>query len=89
MMKSASARLPTAWGGGNSKGEAERNAMKFCRDASKNKCEVVVTYQQCGAYASSRKYSGSASGASEQAVKAQAIRECGDRACKIVVADCN
>src|SRR5438477_186476 len=32
--------------------------MKFCKEASGAKCDVAVTYEKCGAYASSRKYSG-------------------------------
>ena len=76
-------------GGGASRGEAERNAMKFCRENSTRKCEVVVTYQQCGAYASSRNYYGKATAATEQAVKERALSECGQRSCKIIVADCN
>lgn len=76
-------------GGGASRGEAERNAMKFCRENSKRKCEVAVTYQQCGAYASSRNYSGTATGATEQAVRQGALSECGQRTCKVIVADCN
>jgi hypothetical protein len=41
-------------GGGDSKAEATKNAMKFCKEASGTKCDVAVTYEKCGAYASSR-----------------------------------
>jgi hypothetical protein len=76
-------------GGGDTKAEATKNAMKFCKEAAGVKCEVAVSYEKCGAYASSRKYSGSASASSESDAKKKALSECNDASCKILVADCN
>ena len=76
-------------GGGDSKAEATKNAMKFCKEASGTKCDVAVTYEKCGAYASSRKYSGTGTASTAQEAKKKALGECNNASCRVLIADCN
>lgn len=76
-------------GGGGSKGEAEKNAKSFCKEAGGKKCEVLVTYQQCGAYAASKKYSGVGTAATKKAAEAKALSACNNSNCSIAASDCN
>jgi hypothetical protein len=76
-------------GGGGTKDEAEKNAQKFCAEAGGKNCAVLVTYQQCGAYAASNKYSGTGTGATKEIAKVAALKECNNANCSIVTADCN
>lgn len=75
-------------GGGDSESKASDNAMRFCRRAGGKSCKVVVTYNQCAAYAVSRRNTGSGKGATQKEAEAQALQVCNDR-CRIVVSDCN
>jgi Domain of unknown function (DUF4189) len=76
-------------GGGDSKAEASKNAMKFCKEASGTKCDVAVTYEKCGAYALSRKYSGTGTASTAQEAKKKALGECNNASCRVLIADCN
>ena len=76
-------------GGGDSKAEASQSAMKFCKEASGKKCDVAVTYEKCGAYASSKKYSGTGTASTAQEAKKKALNECNNASCKVLIADCN
>jgi hypothetical protein len=75
-------------GGGDSEAKASDNALRFCRRAGGKGCKIVVTYNQCAAYAVSRTTSASGKGGTQKAAEAQALDACKDR-CKIVVSDCN
>jgi hypothetical protein len=76
-------------GQGGSKAEAESQAMKACKGEGNSGCAVEVSYNSgCGAYASSKKYSGHGTGGSKAVASAAAMKSCGDSSCKIVVADC-
>ena len=68
--------------------EAQRAALKECRDAGNEECETVLTFKGCGAYAASRSYYGVGSGSSLTAAERKAIEACGNNACKVVVSDC-
>lgn len=76
-------------GGGDSKAEATKNSQKFCREAGGKHCEVMVTYQQCGAYAVSKKFSGTGIGATKKAAERKALEQCSNDNCNVVVSDCN
>jgi hypothetical protein len=76
-------------GGGDTMDQAIANAQGFCRKAGGNKCETVVSYQQCGGYAASAKSWGAGSGATNKAAEAAAMSKCNDSRCKIIVSDCN
>jgi hypothetical protein len=75
-------------GEGDSDGEAKHEALKQCKEAGNDDCKIAVTYDTCGAYASSRKYSGTGTGETEAAAKQRALESCGRDSCKIVTSDC-
>lgn len=76
-------------GGGTSEDEAAKAAMKFCGEAGGKECKVVVTYNQCGAYAASKTGGGWGKSATKKTAETQALAGCNSESCKIVVSDCN
>ncbi|MBF0339347.1 MAG: DUF4189 domain-containing protein [Magnetococcales bacterium] len=76
-------------GGGDSEKDAKKNALKYCKEAKGANCKVVVTYNECGAYAVTKKYSGVGSAKSKAAAEKIAVEKCGSPKCKVVVSDCN
>jgi len=76
-------------GGGDFKAEATKNSQKFCKEAGGKNCEVLVTYQQCGAYAVSKKFSGTGVGPTKKAAEKKALEQCSNSNCNVVVSDCN
>lgn len=76
-------------GGGDSKAEASKFSQKFCKEAGGKNCQVLVTYQQCGAYAASNKYSGTGTGATKKTAESKALAECNNSNCSVVTSDCN
>jgi hypothetical protein len=76
-------------GGGDSDEEAKTNAMKFCKEAGGQECKPVVAYQECGAYAASKKGGGYGINTTKKTAEAKAISGCDDDGCKVVVSDCN
>jgi hypothetical protein len=74
--------------GASSRAEAGRDAMKECRKQGNKNCKVAVRFDTCGAYASSRKNSGIGYGKSVDVARTMAMNECGTKACKIIVAEC-
>ena len=73
--------------GYDTEAEAKRAAMKFCKENGDN-CKVVVWFKTCGAYASSKKYYGYGYGATKGKATAAALDMCGQKSCKVVVAEC-
>jgi Domain of unknown function (DUF4189) len=67
---------------------ASRGAMKECR-AQNKACKVVITFETCGAYASSGRRWGAGEGVTEGAARRKSLVNCGNEACKVVVAECN
>ena len=77
-------------GSGNTKAAAEADAMKNCKSEGNTGCAVEVSYKDmCGAYASSKKYSGHGTGMTKEAASKAALSSCGDAHCKIVATDCD
>jgi hypothetical protein len=74
-------------GEGDTQREAQREAMKSCREHN-NSCQVVAVYEQCGAYASSRQHAGTGMGRTERDAQMAALDSCGSGGCKVVVSDC-
>lgn len=74
--------------GAGSRDEAGRAALAECKKQGNKNCKVAVRFDTCGAYASSKKYSGIGFGASLAVAKSKALDECGNSACKIIVAEC-
>lgn len=74
--------------GAASRDEAGRQALAECKKQGNKNCKVVVRFDKCGAYASSKKNSGIGFGATEGVAKSKAMEECGTGACKIIVSEC-
>lgn len=75
--------------------EASSQAMSACRNmqvAEGNKaseCRLVVTFQKCGAYAISKNNFGVGSASLLSIAEKQALQQCGNKSCKIVISGCN
>lgn len=77
-------------GGGASEAEASGNAMGFCqKSGSKAGCKIVVTYQQCGAFASNGHDAGWAKAPTKPEAEASAVKACGQSGCAVAASDCN
>jgi Domain of unknown function (DUF4189) len=76
-------------GEGPTQADAEKSALKFCREAGGKRCTAQVAYNQCGAYAASASSFGSGSGPSKKAAEQAALAACQRRSCALVVSDCN
>ena len=77
-----------AVGQGASRQEAERVAMNNCTLGGNKACKVKITYQQCGAYASSPRTSGTGLGSTMDQASVVALASCRDQTCRVVIADC-
>ena len=77
-----------AVGQGPTKHEASRIAMSNCSLGGKLACAVKLTYDRCGAYASSHQTAGTGTGISLQAATSAALASCRDTSCHLVIADC-
>lgn len=75
-----SVRLP-------SREQAERVAVRKCRERNES-CRVVVWFETCGAYATSRERSGIGYGRSQGRAEDQAMDACGSRGCHVVISAC-
>jgi Domain of unknown function (DUF4189) len=71
-----------------SRDAAAREAMKQCRSSGNSSCRVVVRFDVCGAYASSKSYYGVGWGNTAAEAQRRALDECGQGSCKILVSDC-
>ena len=76
-------------GEGSTREEAAAMALKNCKESGNSSCQVVVRYDTCGAYAGSKKYAGKGWGKTDEIAKKKELDECGDSACRIIVADCS
>jgi len=76
-----------AVGYGGSEKEASANAVKECKAAGNDNCEVMLTFEQCGAYIGNKAYYATGVGATEAAAIKAAKDDCPD--CKLIVADCH
>ena len=78
-------------GGGQNEADAKEAAIEYCQEAAGKKadCKVVVAYQECGAYAASKKGGGYGINTTKKTAEAKAMSGCDDDSCKLVVSDCN
>lgn len=74
--------------GHNSREAASRAAIGECRKAGNDNCKVVVWFEACGAYAASRKYYGVGWGSNAARATQMALDKCGNRGCRIKIAEC-
>lgn len=68
--------------------EAQRIAMSNCVVGGNVACTLKLTYQRCGAYASNGRASGKGTADGMDQAVAAALASCGDKTCRLVVADC-
>ena len=74
--------------GEDSEGSAKKAAMNGCKKLGLKNCRIGVWFTKCGAYASSREYSGYGTGKTKQAASEAAVEGCGQKGCKVVAAEC-
>lgn len=74
--------------GADSRDEAASQALRECRKHGNKDCKVVVKFDKCGAYAGSKKYYGVGWGRSKDVANTMAMNECGNKACKVLVSEC-
>lgn len=74
--------------GADSKQAASAGALKECRASGNKECKVVVWFETCGAYAHSRNHFGIGYGKTKKVAETKAQDDCGDKSCKILIADC-
>ncbi|NWF66201.1 MAG: DUF4189 domain-containing protein [Campylobacterales bacterium] len=67
---------------------AKNVALKGCKEIGNKNCQIAITFTKCGAYATSKKYSGAGAGATREIATNKALDECGDATCKVAVAEC-
>jgi hypothetical protein len=73
-------------GWGDSREQAGAAAMRECRKAGNDSCQIVARFDSCGAYASNRTTYGVGWGASQADAEAMALDGC--RNCKVVISEC-
>ncbi|RWX81798.1 DUF4189 domain-containing protein [Neorhizobium lilium] len=73
-------------GWGTTRKEAERNAVKECKSAGNDECEVAVWFERCGAYAGDRVNYGIGYGETKKAAEKMSLKDCPK--CQIIVSDC-
>lgn len=74
--------------GEDSEKAANNGAIKQCKTKNKS-CKAVIAFEQCGAYAVSGNRWGTGEGVTKGAARRQALANCGNEACKLVVAECD
>lgn len=74
--------------GAETRQQAERGALKQCREHGNENCKIVVWFKKCGAYAESKKRYGYGYGDTKAAAINGAMEGCGNNRCKLIVAEC-
>jgi hypothetical protein len=73
-------------GWGSTRKEAERNAVRECKSAGNDECEVAVWFERCGAYAGDRVNYGIGYGETLKTAENMALKDCPN--CQLIVSDC-
>jgi hypothetical protein len=75
--------------GEDSEDAARRGALRECRKRNTRSCKVVLTFEECGAYAVDRRNWGSSEGKSEASARRNSLLQCGSGTCRVAVSVCN
>jgi len=75
-------------GFGDDKDSAMKAALKKCRAAGNDNCQVKVWFEGCGAYAASYEKFGVGWDANQEVAEDKALDACGNGRCKVVVSEC-
>ncbi|MGV8939473.1 MAG: DUF4189 domain-containing protein [Allorhizobium sp.] len=73
-------------GWGSSRKEAERDAVRNCKQAGNDDCTIAVWFETCGAYAGDRVNYGIGYGNTLRKAEKMALEDCPN--CKLIVSDC-
>jgi hypothetical protein len=71
-----------------SRNAAAADAMATCQSSGNDNCRLVLTFQNCGAYAASKTQYGAGAGTTVQQAERRALADCNGSDCQIVVSDC-
>ncbi|MBF0162118.1 MAG: DUF4189 domain-containing protein [Magnetococcales bacterium] len=74
--------------GEDSKEDARRMALRYCREQGGTNCRYVVWFETCGAVAVSKRYYGYGYGSTKAKATGDALEMCERNSCRIVVAEC-
>ncbi|MBF0191065.1 MAG: DUF4189 domain-containing protein [Magnetococcales bacterium] len=74
--------------GQDSKQEAKRVAMRYCKEYGGTNCRMIVWFETCGAVAVSRKYYGYGYGRTKEKAIDDALEMCGHKRCRVVASEC-
>ncbi|MBO9098386.1 MULTISPECIES: DUF4189 domain-containing protein [unclassified Rhizobium] len=74
----------TGWG--STRKEAERDAMKSCKEAGNDSCEIAVWFETCGAYVGDKVNYGIGYGDTKREAEKKALQDCPN--CRVIVSDC-
>jgi hypothetical protein len=75
--------------GEESEADAKKAAMQGCKKAGNTNCKIAGWFKNCGAYSASKKYSGFGYGKTKEIAINKSLEECGNKNCKVVVAECD
>ena len=67
---------------------ATTEALRLCKGEGNESCELVLTFQNCGAYAAGRAAFGTGTAMTLKDAEQGALAACGEKECKIVISDC-
>ncbi len=76
-------------GFGDDRASAEASAVSKCKEAGNDTCKVKVSFEKCGAYASSNDHFGIGWGKSADVAKEKALTQCGAGICRVVASECD
>jgi len=74
--------------GADSEKEAKAGAMKECKASGNTGCKIAGWFKTCGAYVYDKKHYGYGYGDTKAKAIAAAKEQCGSKACKVLVAEC-
>jgi hypothetical protein len=74
--------------GYDTKAAAQKRALSECRKHGNANCKVMVWFQECGAYASSRKHYGIGWGSTKEDAEEKALEQCNRDSCEVKVSGC-
>ena len=68
---------------------ADTDALAVCTAEGNVDCQLILTFQQCGAYAASTTDFGAAAAATQKAAEDRALALCGSGDCVLVISGCD
>ena len=69
--------------------EAINDAIDACKEEGNDDCRIVLVFRKCGAYAASTDNYGVGNATTLREAEQRALASCGERACRVIVSDCD